>query len=242
MTSASASASASATSSSRSEVAQQSLGATAYDQWFDTPWGRYSFDIESSLVLNAVGPLSRDTQVLDVGCGTGRLTALLEASGATVVGLDLDPSMLMIASSRTRGRLILSDALTIPVGDEIFDRVIAVTLCEFTHDPGAVFAELSRVTRPGGRIVVGALNPRSPWGLRWRRRLRRPPWSDTEFISRRELLALASPFGRVSIRAALYAPGTIVGLRIVGPVLERLGALVPTLGAFQVVAIDKSRL
>jgi ubiquinone/menaquinone biosynthesis C-methylase UbiE len=233
---------ASVTSPPQNEVAEQSLGATKYDQWFDTPWGRYSFDIESSVVLNAVGPLSRGMRVLDVGCGTGRLAAQLEASGATVVGLDLDSSMLMIASSRTRGRLILGDAHTIPVGDATFDRIIAVTLCEFTRDPGAVFAELARVTRPGGRIVVGALNPRSPWGLRWRRRLRHPPWSEVHFLSRRELLALASPFGRVSIRAALYAPGTFVGLRTVGPALERLGTLVPTLGAFQVVTIERSQL
>jgi SAM-dependent methyltransferase len=220
-------------------VPEQGLEATKYDQWFDTPWGRYSFDIESSVVLNAVGPLSSGMHILDVGCGTGRLTARLEATGATVVGLDLDSSMLEIASSRTRGRLILGDAHMIPVGDATFDRVTAVTLCEFTRDPGAVFAELARVARPGGRIVVGALNPRSPWGLRWRRRLRVAPWSGVHFLSRRELLALASPFGRVSISAALYAPGAFVGLRTIGPILERLGTLVSTLGAFQVVTIER---
>ncbi len=219
---------------------EKRLEATKYDQWFDTPWGRYSFAIESRLVLSAIGPLSSDMQVLDVGCGTGRLTAQLEASGATVVGLDLDASMLQIASSRTRGRLIIGDAHTITAGDATFDRVVAVTLCEFTFDPGAVFAELARVTRPGGRIVIGALNPRSPWGLRWRRRLRRPPWSGVHFLSRRELVSLATSFGRVSVSAALYAPGAFSGLRVVGPILERLGTLLPSLGAFQVVIIQKS--
>jgi len=216
------------------------LETAAYDRWFERPWGRYAFSIESSVVLEAAGPLSSDVSVLDVGCGTGRLTALLEASGATVVGLDVDPAMLAVAATRTGGRLILGDAHRIPVADATFDLVVAVTLCEFTGDLGTVFAELARVTRPGGRIVIGALNPRSPWGLRHRRQLRRPPWTGAHFLSRSQLLALAHPFGRVTIDAALYAPGAFVGLRRLGPILERLGRPVPALGAFQVVTIETS--
>jgi len=216
------------------------LEAVAYDRWFDGPWGRYAFEIESGVVLDAAGPWSGDESVLDVGCGTGRLSARLEALGAAVVGLDLDPRMLAIAATRTRGRLILGDAHHIPVGDATFDRVVAVTLCEFTDELATVFAELARVTRPGGRIVVGALNPRSPWGLRQWRQLRRPPWSGAHFLSRTQLLALARPFGRATMDAALYAPGAFVGLRRLGPILERLGRPVPVLGAFQVVTIETS--
>ena len=222
------------------EVPEQRRDAATYDRWFDSPWGGYSFDIESSAVLEAVGPLSNEVRVLDVGCGTGRFTARLEASGATVVGLDLDPAMLDIASARTRGRLILGDAHSIPVGDGTFDRTVAMTLCEFTDDPVTVFAELARVTRPGGRIVVGALNTRSPWGLRWRRRLRRAPWSGAHFLSGPRLLALARPFGRVSISSVLYAPGAFARLETLGPIFERLGRLVPAFGAFQIVTIQRS--
>ena len=136
-------------------------------------------------MLDAAGPWSSEVLVLDVGCGTGRLTQRLEALGAIVMGLDLDPKMLAIASARTSGRLILGDAHSIPVGDATSGRVVAVTLCEFTDDLGTVFAELSRVTRPGGRIVVGALNPRSPWGLRNWRQLRRSPWSGAHFFPER---------------------------------------------------------
>lgn len=224
----------------KTEVVEQRLEAASYDRWFDSPWGRYSFGIESGAVLEAVGPLSSDLRVLDMGCGTGRLTSRLEASGATVVGLDRDPAMLAVAVTRTRGRLILGDVHRIPVRDAAFDRVVAVTLCEFTDDLGAVFAELARVTRPGGRIVVGSLNPRSPWGLRWWRRLRHAPWSGVHFLSRASLFTLARPFGRVSIRAALYSPGAFDGLGSLGPIFERLGRLAPALGAFQVTTIERS--
>jgi hypothetical protein len=90
--------------------------------------------------------------------------------------------------------------------------------------------------------VVGVLSPRSPWGLRWRRRLRRPPWVGVRFLSRSRLIALVRPFGHSSIRGVLYAPGPFAGLKIVGPVFERVGRLVPGLGAFQVVTIERSEL
>jgi len=96
------------------EALGRRLEAAAYDRWFDSPWGRYSFDIELGAVSEAVGPLSSEVRVLDAGCGTGRFTAQFEASGATVVGLDLDPAMLEVASGRTRGRLVLGDVGCIP--------------------------------------------------------------------------------------------------------------------------------
>lgn len=220
---------------------EQRREAATYDRWFDSPWGRYAFNVEVGVVLEAIGPLAGSVHVLDAGCGTGRFTARLEASGASVVGLDIDPAMLDLAATRMQGLLILGNAAGIPVPDGSFDSVVAVTLCEFANDPAEVFAELARVTRPGGRIVVGALNPRSPWGLRWRHRLQRDPWRGVHFLSRQRLLALASPFGRISIRGALYAPGPFPGLQTLGPIFERLGRLVPAFGAFQVVTIQRSK-
>ena len=216
------------------------LDSSTYDRWFDSPWGQYAFTVESGIVLDAMGPLSCGVSVLDAGCGTGRLTALLEASGASVAGLDLDREMLDISSVRTHGHLVLGDADCLPFSDGAFDRVVAVTLCEFATDPDAVFSELARVTRPGGRNVVGSLNPRSPLGSRWRGRLQLPPWRGAHFLSRRRLLTLARPSGHLSIRGAPYAPGLFPGLQMFGPMFERLGRLLPAFGAFQVVTIERS--
>jgi len=138
----------------RSELAD-GPDASQYDGWFERPWGHFAFDVERHAVLKAVGLLSDQMLVLDVGSGTGRFTAELEKNGAVVVGLDLDPEMLRIASPRTEGHVILADAHHTPFPGGTFDRVMAVTLCEFAGDPEAILAELARVTRPGGRIVVG---------------------------------------------------------------------------------------
>jgi SAM-dependent methyltransferase len=76
----------------------------------------------------------------------------------------------------------------------------------FVADLAAALAELARVTRHGGRIVIGALNPHSPWGLANRRRLRAGVWCRARFLSRSELRALGTPQGRTSLHGALYAP------------------------------------
>jgi len=211
----------------------------AYDRWFDSPWGRYAFEVERATLERAVGPVD-SRSVLDVGCGTGRFTAAMEQHAGSVAGVDLDPAMLAVAARRVKASLFVADAGCLPFEVATFDVTVAVTLCEFVTDPHVVVGELNRVTRPGGRIAIGALNPLSPWGVARRRRLQRPPWQTAHFFTRRELEALGRPFGRVTLHAALFAPGAIPGLGRIAPVLEGLGRACSRFGAFQVLVIDKA--
>src|SRR5947208_970387 len=104
-----------------------------------------------------VGPGSR---VLDVACGPGLVALRLAEVAGHVTGLDLTPAMLDKARElqRQRGLQNLSwrpgraDALPYPGGS--FDA--AVTRFSFHHltDPAAALAEMVRVCRPGGRVVV----------------------------------------------------------------------------------------
>jgi SAM-dependent methyltransferase len=97
---------------------------------------------------------------LDVGCGTGRaLPALAAAVGPAgrVIGLDLTPDMLTAARAAGRGgcgSLILADARCLPIVDAAADLVFAAGLVQHLPDPGAGLAELARVTRPGGRLLL----------------------------------------------------------------------------------------
>lgn len=209
-----------------------------YDSWFDTGWGAYAFPVEARAIAGAT--LGADTsRVLDIGCGTGRFAHQLVTRGASVVGVDREPAMLAVARGRLHGPLVVGDALALPLRDDGADVTLAVTLLEFVSDPGAVVGELARVTRVGGRIVIGALDPRSPWGWARRDELSRPPWSDARFLSRRELGALAQPYGPARLRGVLHAPRAFRGVRVLGPVLEALGRAVPAWGAFQVLIIEK---
>lgn len=212
--------------------------AEQYDHWFGSSWGSYAFTTERQVVLHAAGSLT-GKRVADIGCGTGRFTTHLERDAGHVIGLDPDPSMLAIASRRTQAPLVLGDGHRLPFADHRFDLAIAVTVCEFATDPAAVVTELARITRPGGRVVVGALNRDSPWGIVNRHQFAQPPWDSARFLSPGDLHRLGEPHGTVHLDAALYPPRALPFINIWGPVLDHVGRLVaPGAGAFNVLTID----
>jgi SAM-dependent methyltransferase len=222
----------------RPPTGRSSVVAADYDAWFQAPWGRYAFAVESAAVLEAAGALE-GARVLDVGCGTGRFTGALERAGASVVGVDLDPDMLTVAAANLAGPRLVADGHRLPFATGAFDLTVALTLLEFVNDPARVVAELARVTRPGGRLLVAALNRASPWGLAHRRRLRRPPWNSARLLTRGTLRRLGRAHGTARLQAALDAPSAVPGLPVVGPLLEGLGRPLPWLGAWQLLVVDR---
>ena len=184
--------------------------------------------------------LKPPARILDAGCGTGRFASMLEAGGGAVIALDHDPGMLAVVSSRLAGPCLLGDVAHLPLRSRSVDVTVAVTVLEFVPDPAAALAEPARVTRPGGRVVVAALNPNSPWGLAHPPQLRSGTWCSARFLTRRRLRALGSTHGRARLWGVLYAPTAFPGLRWAGPALEVLGRLAPAIGAFQVLVIERS--
>ncbi len=207
-----------------------------YDRWFESTWGQFAFEVEWKQVRSALGAVE-GVHVLDVGCGTGRVAKLLEEVGAVVVGLDRDSAMLEFARPRVHGELVLGDAHRLPFADGCFDAAIAVTVCEFTADPALVIAEMARVVRRGGRVVVGSLNPRSLWGLDHRRRLREEPWASARFLSRRDLRRIGSSWGTATVRSSLYSSPALASHRWMAKLAEQMGKVSPGLGAFQTLRI-----
>ncbi len=111
------------------------------------------------MLLDALGPADR--RVLDVGCGTGRFaqTLLRRYPHAHVVGLDLCAPMLARARRRCPpGRFNLhavqGDSERLPFADDAFDVVTCTH--SFHHYPHQdhVIAEMHRVLRPGGRLLI----------------------------------------------------------------------------------------
>lgn len=92
-------------------------------------------------------------RVLDLGAGTGVSTVEYTAEGAYAIGTDI--SLGMLQAGRHRGvPLVAGNALELPYRDDVFDAVtISFALRNVPHTDRAL-AELFRVTRPGGRIVI----------------------------------------------------------------------------------------
>jgi arsenite methyltransferase len=112
-----------------------------------------------ALVLEALAPEPGDA-ILDVGCGPGFYVADLLECGATVTGVDPSPAMLAMARRRAPGASLLEGAATqLPVEAGAFDRALSVQVLEYVADVDGALAELRRVLRPGGRLLI--------WDIDW---------------------------------------------------------------------------
>jgi ubiquinone/menaquinone biosynthesis C-methylase UbiE len=101
--------------------------------------------------------------VADIGCGNGLYLAELARRGhaGAVLGVDMSPGMLRAARQRAgntgrSGRALLTaDATALPLRDAATDLTLAMHMLYHVPEPGRAVAELRRVTRPGGRVIVG---------------------------------------------------------------------------------------
>jgi ubiquinone/menaquinone biosynthesis C-methylase UbiE len=139
---------------------------TDYDDFADA----YARDNESNL-LNAFYErpamihLAGDVEghrVLDVGCGAGPLSAALRAKGAIVTGFDASPAMIDLARHRLGedADVRVGDlGQPLPYDDGSFDEVVASLVLHYLEDWAGPLAELRRVLRPGGRLLVSVNHP-----------------------------------------------------------------------------------
>ncbi len=115
-------------------------------------------------MLRVAGVTADDT-VLDLGCGPGIVACAFAETARQVTGLDLAPAMLDRARARQAKRSLTNmtwtcgDVAKLPFADNSFSMV--VTRYTFHHflSPADVLAEMKRVCRPGGRVVVADVTP-----------------------------------------------------------------------------------
>lgn len=105
-------------------------------------------------------------RILDAGCGPGfYVSETLERVGpeGAVAGVDSSPQMLELATRRCEGHANCSfhagDVTALPLDDTSFDRALSVQVLEYVADIPAALAELHRVLRPGGRLLL--------WDVDW---------------------------------------------------------------------------
>lgn len=105
----------------------------------------------------AVAP-RRGERILDLAAGTASSSASLAASGADIVAADFSPGMLA-EGRRRHGSLenlsfVEADAMNLPFADDEFDAVTMSYGLRNVQQPQKALAELLRVTKPGGRLVI----------------------------------------------------------------------------------------
>lgn len=106
--------------------------------------------------LTVAAPLG---DLLDIGCGQGRILKLLASRAQRAVGVDIDSD----ARRRARAELLLAgtpnttlrqgDMMSLPFADQEFDTIILDDVLHDAPDPAAVIHEATRLLRPGGRML-----------------------------------------------------------------------------------------
>lgn len=108
--------------------------------------------------------LAPGTRMLDVGCGAGQIAIPAARAGVRVTGIDIATNLIEQARARAEAEGLAiqfdeGDAEQLPYGDETFDVVVSLIGAMFAPRPERVAAELARVCRPGGRIVMANWTP-----------------------------------------------------------------------------------
>jgi len=100
--------------------------------------------------------------VLDIACGDGVLSELMTAQARSITGVDISPTLIAAARERLKGdahvTLIEADMHALPLEPGRFDHVFLMHALAYTRRPQDALREAARVLRPGGRLVVSALN------------------------------------------------------------------------------------
>ncbi len=140
-----------------------SYGHVDYDQiasTYDQRYGALKYEGIASTLLS----LARDNSVhriLEVGCGTGRWLAELQAVARQVYGLDVSLRMLKEANEELMGCLVCGQASDLPFSEALFDLILCVNaLHHFDHKEDFI-REARQALRPGGRLAIIGMDPHS---------------------------------------------------------------------------------
>jgi cytosine/adenosine deaminase-related metal-dependent hydrolase/ubiquinone/menaquinone biosynthesis C-methylase UbiE len=156
-----------------SELPAEPLAASLFDLWAEV------YDKQPNPLLQleertlpALLPPIENADVLDVGCGTGRWLALLEAHAPRSL-TGCDPSLAMLDRARRKlcSATVLhqSDSTPLPAPDASRDLVLASFVLSYIDDLAAFASDCARVLRPGGTLLLTDMHPRTAVERNWTR-------------------------------------------------------------------------
>ena len=126
-----------------------------------------TYDLPGNPLVSAEEPVVRAMidaaaagRALDAACGTGRHTKYLVEKGFDTTGIDCSPEMLEQARVKVpQARFELGDLTAIPFATGSFDLALCALALDHADDLRAPVAELARVVRPSGRVIISTFHP-----------------------------------------------------------------------------------
>jgi SAM-dependent methyltransferase len=143
----------------------EALKARLKATWMSGDYGHFATYLEAGALdfLSRI-PIEPGTRILDVACGAGQTAIPMSRAGAKVTGIDIATNLIEQARARAQAenldaRFDEGDAEMLPYPDGSFDIVVSLIGAMFAPRPELVAAELKRVCRPGGKIIMGNWTP-----------------------------------------------------------------------------------
>lgn len=136
-------------------VSERFQGANIVDAGRLSPyWGEHAARYVFAL------PLVENKRVLDIACGTGYGLSLLRSAASFVAGVDIDAEAIREAKSECgeNSGVLLGNGIGLPFADQTFDIVTSFETLEHLHERTSFVAELWRVLRPGGNLILSTPN------------------------------------------------------------------------------------
>ena len=222
----------------------------------------YEQRVRSEAVLELLAA-ARGEVILDIGCGNARDIIPIVQAGARIVGVDISEGMIRQAgvdlgrAGVTGVELAVGDATNLRYPDASFDKVLCSEVIEHIPDASRAIAEIHRVLKPGGRLVISTPNRHSWYGFDryvvWSRILRRPwnhPFDHWRAMSELTTLLDEDGLQPEASRTVCFVPGFLLTYRLpaalqgvvvaVTKPLEPIArVLVPRAGYLNVVAAVK---
>lgn len=124
------------------------------------PFARLPGHLDAIELLLELARPTKDTAVLDLACGPGLVACAFARHAGQVTGIDITPAMLEQAAKRQQEQGLdnlvwqLGDVQALPYADASFDLVITRYSFHHFQHPGQALAEMIRVCKPGGRVLV----------------------------------------------------------------------------------------
>jgi len=141
---------------------------TASQEFFSTAagqWDRLRADLFGNRadVIGLLGLLDASWTVGDLGCGTGQVAELLAPVVSHVIAVDESPAMLGAARKRLHPYSNVSvrqgDLASLPLEDRSLDAALLFLVLHYSADPAGVIAEVTRVLKPDGRLLIVDVMP-----------------------------------------------------------------------------------
>lgn len=137
---------------------------TAYDEWsqtYDTD-RNLTRDLDRQVMTETLANQHFDS-ILELGCGTGKNTALLVQLGARVHALDFSEGMIAKAREKVKADNVRFSVANLtqtwPCEDHAYDLIVCNLVLEHIEKLSFIFSEASRVLVPGGKFLVNELHP-----------------------------------------------------------------------------------